>query len=80
MYYNTMIRTFCIMKKNDVQCFSLPEFVDPLWGIRYTYLQTVNISEKHILWIHFGENFIDIWGGADFGPYSSQSFEIAFKL
>jgi hypothetical protein len=24
--------------------------------------------------IHFGENFIDIWGGADFGPYSSQSF------
>ena len=34
----------------------------------------VFISEKHILWIHFGENFIDIWGGADFGPYSSQSF------
>jgi hypothetical protein len=30
--------------------------------------------EKHILWIHFGENFIDIWGGVDFGPYSSQSF------
>jgi hypothetical protein len=26
------------------------------------------------LWIYFGENFIDIWGGADFGPYSSQSF------
>jgi hypothetical protein len=25
-------------------------------------------------WIHFGENFIDIWGGVDFGPYSSQSF------
>ena len=27
------------------------------------------------MWIHFGENFIDIWGGADFGPYSSQSFQ-----
>jgi hypothetical protein len=27
-----------------------------------------------MLWTHFGENFIDIWGGADFGPYSSQSF------
>jgi hypothetical protein len=22
----------------------------------------------------FGENFIDMWGGSDFGPYSSQSF------
>jgi hypothetical protein len=30
MHYNTMMRTFCIMKKNDVQCFSLHEFVDPL--------------------------------------------------
>ena len=29
------------------------------------------------MWIHFGENFIDIWGGADFGPYSSQSFPTA---
>ena len=27
------------------------------------------------MWIHLGENFIDIWGGADFGPYSSQSFQ-----
>ena len=32
------------------------------------------MSEKHILWIHLGENIIDIWGGTDFGPYSSQSF------
>jgi hypothetical protein len=38
------------------------------------------ISEKHILWIHFGENFIDIWGEADFGPYSSQSFLTNVKL
>ena len=30
MHYNTMIRTFCILKKNDVQCFSLPDFVGPL--------------------------------------------------
>jgi hypothetical protein len=74
MHYNTMIRAFCILKKNDVQCFSLPDLVDPLWGIRYTYQLTVFISEKHILWIHFKENVIDIWGGADFGPYSSQSF------
>ena len=29
------------------------------------------------MWIHFGENFIDIWGGADFGPYSSQSFNLS---
>ena len=73
MNHNTMIRTFCILKKNDVQCFSLPDFVDPLWGIRYTCWLTVFNSEKHILWIHFGENFIDIWGWTDFGPYSSQS-------
>jgi hypothetical protein len=26
------------------------------------------------LWIHFGENVIDIWGVVDFCPYSSQSF------
>ena len=31
------IHTFCILKKNDVQCFSLPDFVGPLWGIRCTY-------------------------------------------
>ena len=39
MHYNTMIYmyTFCILKKNDVQSFSLPDFVDPLWGIRCTY-------------------------------------------
>ena len=37
MHYNTMIRTFCILKKNDVQCFSSPDFVGPLWGIRCTY-------------------------------------------
>ena len=30
MHYNTMIRTFCILKNNDVQCFSLPDFVGPL--------------------------------------------------
>jgi len=30
MHYNTMIRTFCILKKNGVQCFSLPDFVGPL--------------------------------------------------
>jgi len=24
---------------------------------------------------YFGENFIDIYGGADFGPYSPQSFD-----
>ena len=24
-------------KKNDVQCFSLPEYVGPLWGNRCTY-------------------------------------------
>jgi hypothetical protein len=40
-----------------------------------TNSSTVFISEKHILWIHFGENFIDIWGEAYFGPYSSQSFQ-----
>ena len=28
MHYNTMIPTFCILKKNDVHCFSLPDFVD----------------------------------------------------
>ena len=37
MHYNTIIRTFCILKKNDVQCFSLPEFVSPLCGIRCAY-------------------------------------------
>ena len=76
MHYNTMIRTFCILKKNDVQCFSLPDFVGPLWGIKDWHILTncIYFNEKHILWIHFGENFIDIWGGADFGPYSSQSF------
>jgi hypothetical protein len=36
-------------------------------------------SEKHILRIHFGENFIDIWGGADFGPFSSQSLPIKYQ-
>jgi hypothetical protein len=45
---------------------------------------TYHCIKKHILWIHFGENFIDIWGGADFDPYSSQSFvkfyEILWKL
>ena len=40
-----------------------------------TNSSTVFISEKHILWIHLGENFIDIWDGADFGPYSWQSFQ-----
>jgi hypothetical protein len=65
-----MIHTFCIL----VFCFSLPDFVGPLWGIKCTYELTVFISKKHILWINFGENVIDIWGGADFGPYSSQSF------
>jgi hypothetical protein len=30
IHYNTMIRTFCILKKNDIQCFSLLDFVDPL--------------------------------------------------
>jgi hypothetical protein len=39
-----------------------------------TYLSLYYNTYQHILWIHFGENFIDIWGGADFGPYSSQSF------
>ena len=57
-------------KKNDVHCFSLPNFVSTLWGNRCTYQLTVFISEKHILGTYFGENFIDIWGGADFGPYS----------
>jgi hypothetical protein len=63
-------------EKNDVQCFSLPDFVGPLWGIKCTYYLTVFIYKKHILWTHFGENFIDIWGGADFGPSSSQSFVV----
>ena len=36
-FFYTMISTFCILKKNDVQCFSLPDFVGPLWGIRCTY-------------------------------------------
>jgi hypothetical protein len=26
-----------LSEKNDVQCFSLPDFVGPLWGIRCTY-------------------------------------------
>ena len=30
MHYNTMLHTFCILKKNDVQCFSLPDFLGPL--------------------------------------------------
>jgi hypothetical protein len=37
MHYNTMIGTFCILKKNDVQCFSLPDLVGLLRGIRCTY-------------------------------------------
>ena len=37
MHYNTMKRTFCILLKNYVQCFSLPDFVGSLWGIRCTY-------------------------------------------
>jgi hypothetical protein len=32
MHYNTMKRTFCILLKNCVQCFSLPDFVGSLWG------------------------------------------------
>jgi hypothetical protein len=51
---------------------------DPLWGIRCTHWLTIFISEKHILWTHFGENVIDIWVGADFDPYSSQSFQMYF--
>jgi hypothetical protein len=72
MHYNTMIRMFCIMKKMTFTAFHYLNL-----SIRCEELDTLTvfISEKHILWIHFGENFIDIWGGADFGPYSSQSFD-----
>ena len=71
-----MRRKFCILKKIDVRCFSLPNFVGPLWGNRCTYYLTVFISEKHIPGTYFEEHFIDIWGGADFGHYSPQSYTI----
>jgi hypothetical protein len=71
MFRSCIMKYFLYSEKNDVQCFSLPDLVVPLWGIICTYSLTVFFSEKLILWIHFGENVIDIWGGADFGLYSS---------
>ena len=37
MHYNTMIRTFCILEKKWRSVLFITYFVDPLWGIRYTY-------------------------------------------
>jgi hypothetical protein len=42
MHYNTMIRTFCILEKNGVQCFSLPDGLsDQIVGLRECWLKFV---------------------------------------
>ena len=50
------------------------------WEIGVHIIYLLFISEKHILRIYFGEKIIDIWGGADFGPDSPQSFVFATSL
>ena len=69
MHYNT----FCILKKMTFSAFhylTLSVRCEELDAhINYIYFwkaHTVNT---------FWRNFINIWGGADFGPYSSQSFD-----
>jgi hypothetical protein len=57
-----MIHTFCILNFFYVQCFSLPDFVGPLWGIRCTYYLTVFISEKYKKEIE-SKCFKFIWNG-----------------
>ena len=48
--------------------FSLHNVVAPLWDNRWTCWRIVFISEKHISGTYFGENLIDIRGGADVDP------------
>jgi hypothetical protein len=74
IHYNTMIRTFCINEKITFSAFHYLTLSIRCEELDTHIKLTVFISEKRILWIHFGENVIDIWGGADFDPYSSQSF------
>ena len=69
----TMIHTFCILQKMTFSAFhylTLSVRCEELDAhINYIYFwkaHTVNT---------FWRNFINIWGGADFGPYSSQSFD-----
>jgi hypothetical protein len=68
-----MIHTFCILQKMTFSAFhylTLSVRCEELDAhINYIYFwkaHTVNT---------FWRNFINIWGGADFGPYSSQSFD-----